>query len=121
MATHLRGFDGDDMLIGGADKDGLFGGDGNDTLSGGDGDDRLVGGKGDDSLIGGSGEDVFIIGKGDDVIADFDFDEGDLLRSRQDVDSIADGGDGAVITFENGATVTLVGVSADSVTDDYFA
>lgn len=44
----MRGGDGDDILLGGADRDALDGGFGNDVLIGGGSNDTLDGGLGDD-------------------------------------------------------------------------
>ncbi len=75
-----NGFDGDDLIIGGAQGDSLTGGDGDDRLNGFNGNDELSGGSGndhlsgladDDRLDGGEGNDVLIGGLGaDDYVFD---------------------------------------------------
>ena len=122
----LRGGIGKDTLDGGAGDDKLIGGIGKDVLNGGAGDDKLVGGRHADMLTGGEGEDVFVFGRGSghDVITDFTQGEDAILLSggfgsRKAPDHIADGTDGAVITF-GGATITLEGVVAADITHDDF-
>jgi Ca2+-binding RTX toxin-like protein len=66
-AYRVDGRDGNDTLLGGADRD---------TLLGGNGNDRVAGGEGNDSLTGGAGKDdfVFDVAPGDanaDVVVDF--------------------------------------------------
>ncbi|APX10300.1 fasciclin domain-containing protein [Tateyamaria omphalii] len=129
------GGDGDDIILGGRGRDTLNGGDGDDvllggrnhdTLDGGDGDDRLFGGRANDVLTGGEGEDVFVFGRrdGDDLITDFTAGEDAIqLRgffgSRDVMDLVSSGKDGAVITFGH-ATVTLAGVAAHALSADDF-
>ncbi len=60
----LIGNSGDDLLLGGDGSDTLSGGAGNDSLNGGDGDDYLIGGAGNDTLSGGDGADQFFIDRG---------------------------------------------------------
>jgi hypothetical protein len=67
-ADLLRGDDGDDWLSGGDGADSLFGGDGRDTLRGGEGDDVLYGGNGRDSLLGGEGADSLFGDDGNDTL-----------------------------------------------------
>lgn len=55
----LRGFGGDDKLLGGSGRDTMFGGDGDDKLVGSLGHDILDGGRGIDILQGGDGDDIF--------------------------------------------------------------
>jgi Ca2+-binding RTX toxin-like protein len=84
--TVVRGTDGDDRLVGNADRnylqayagnDVLDGRAGSDILKGGPGRDRLIGGasydfingqKGDDRLIGDRGPDYLDAGQGDDIV-----------------------------------------------------
>ena len=75
QAGPLKGWDGDDKLIGGR---------GSDTLIGGAGRDLLIGGRGDDILTGGEGPDLFVIGKGNDTITDFNPLDGDRIVYRKD-------------------------------------
>jgi hypothetical protein len=69
LLVQIRGGDGDDVLIGGAEAEHLVGGDGDDVLIGGGGADILDGGAGDDWIVlasealasGGRGADTFVI------------------------------------------------------------
>lgn len=124
-ADTVYGGQSDDVLYGGQDSDVLYGnlgtdflygGVGNDTIFGGQGDDLLDGGGGDDLLRGGLGSDTFGVGSGNDSIADFDT-VLDRLQSASARVSAVDTADGALLTYANGATVTLIGVSASAVTD----
>ena len=62
----LRGFVGNDTLLGGVGNDTLSGGDDNDSLIGLSDNDFLSGGFGDDTLNGGSGNDLLDGGGGVD-------------------------------------------------------
>ena len=64
----LRGTEGDDVVVTGAQDDEVYGLGGNDRLSGGAGVDNLYGGDGDDVLYGGAGYDVLRGGAGADVL-----------------------------------------------------
>ncbi|WP_239362269.1 calcium-binding protein [Snodgrassella communis] len=87
----LNGGDGDDILNGGAGNDTLNGGYDNDILNGGAGNDTLNGGNGYDILIGGTGNDIlrggdwhkdryeFEAGHGQDVVRD----DGSLSKEQQ--------------------------------------
>jgi Ca2+-binding RTX toxin-like protein len=68
------GGDGDDIIIGNAQRNVLLGGRGNDTLSGGAGHDQLEGGSGSNTLTGGADDDLFIVRRNPgtiDTITDF--------------------------------------------------
>ena len=118
------------------ENDVLSGDAGNDTILGQGGDDRISGGAGDDSLTGGAGDDTFALedGSGADVITDFDAndDDGDGFYNDQfdvsflndaegnpvdawDVVVTDDGSGNALLTFPNGETVLLRGVSPDQI------
>ena len=62
----MRGFGGNDDLIGGSKNDTLLGGNGNDSLTGNAGNDTLFGGIGNDTLDGGTGNDEMSGGKDND-------------------------------------------------------
>ncbi len=102
----------------------LIGNDAANVLSGGNGKDRLDGGKGADTLIGGAGADVFVLqqGSGSDVVTDFSKLDGDSLYfsgyKTLAAPTIAQVGSDTLISFSNGDTVKLLGVSA---TDPYLA
>ncbi|MBD0291209.1 MAG: hypothetical protein ICV74_08140 [Thermoleophilia bacterium] len=88
----LRGTAGDDVICGRAGDDLLLGGPGHDVLLGGGGRDRLLGEAGRDYLQGGPGPDVLVGGRGDDEL--FGGGGADLLRARDGVLDVADGGRG---------------------------
>ncbi len=129
--------DGDDLVTGGFGNDSLTGGGGSDTLEGGQGDDVLSGGAGDDTLTGGTGDDTFVMSQtgGADTITDFDLadDDGDgrsndqldvaALRDTEgnpvtisDVTVSEDGDGNAVLSFPEGESITLQGISAAQMT-----
>lgn len=116
----IYGNHGTDSLIGGSGDDTLFGGQDADTMDGGSGNDRLFGNLGDDVYIGGSGADVFGVGKGVDQINDFNFEEGDRLSAASERTTVRALDNDAVIGFTDGSSVTLVGVSSNSVNDSFF-
>ncbi|WP_323784106.1 Hint domain-containing protein [Thalassovita sp.] len=114
---------GDDYVEGGAGADTIYGSWGDDTLSGGEGNDALSGGDGNDTF-------VTTNNSGADTISDFDMGDDDLdgfTNDQLDVSSLLDadgeavetwdvtvGDDGAgnaVLTFPNGETLLLSGVS----------
>lgn len=64
----LRGTQGADTLVGGADDDVIYGFEGADTLKGGGGNDVLAGNEGNDVLQGGDGDDYLLGGPGADTI-----------------------------------------------------
>lgn len=133
----LTGDAGDDKLYASSGNDALDGGTGNDTLDGGTGTDTLTGGAGNDTLTGGLNDDTFILanGSGADRITDFDMtmaggkstdqlDVSGLLRGDGSAITWADvtvtdtNGDGtgdAILTFPDGTSVILQGVTADQV------
>lgn len=100
LLVQIRGGDGDDILIGGAQAEHLLGDDGDDVLIGGGGRDVLEGGAGEDWIVlasealasGGSGADTFVISAplvmdhADTLlgtILDFNAREGDRLVTAQ--------------------------------------
>ncbi|WP_298256538.1 Hint domain-containing protein [uncultured Litoreibacter sp.] len=139
-------FGGDDTVTGGSGDDRIYlgegedvadGGTGQDQLFGEDGDDILTGGAGDDQLTGGAGDDIFVYadGAGNDIIYDFDMgdpDDDGFTNDQLDVSGLTnassdpvtytdvtvtdDGSGNAVLSFPNGESITLFGVSPASVT-----
>ncbi|NKC29586.1 calcium-binding protein [Roseomonas sp. BU-1] len=120
---------GNDRIFGEASRDTLDGGSGHDTLVGGDGKDVLKGGRGDDLLTGdgdgSSSEDVFVYDAnnfGDDIITDFDLSQ-DVLEIKAGINGsgiaqpadlapyITEVGGSAVISFGNGDSITLQGIT----------
>ena len=120
----INGLDGNDVLDGGA---------GNDTVGGGAGEDTLTGGAGDDILTGGGGDDTYVItdGDGNDTIFGFDLGDSDsdgFTNDQLDVSGLMgsdgitpvdagdvvvsdDGSGNALLTFPNGETLVLMGVT----------
>ncbi len=103
----------------------LDGGAGDDSLYGHGGDDTIIGGAGNDVLWGGAGADAFLYnagGFGADLVRDF-ADGVDQIRVEgiAGVDDFADlavsanGSGWAVVTFPDGSTVTLHGVTTGQV------
>jgi len=104
----------------------LLGTDNDDLLVGGSGDDVLVGFSGDDILTGGLGRDIFgfNLGFGQDTITDFQLGE-DILRLKSygvgnyddlaDLATISVGEDNTSISFLDGSSITLVGVTDPSL------
>ncbi|WP_415895326.1 hypothetical protein ACMXYQ_16410 [Neptuniibacter sp. PT34_22] len=114
----IYGMEGDDTLIGTGGSDQLFGGSGYDTLTGG---------LADDELTGGSGDDVFVFSSGDGSDTVTDFSEGDLLDLRRvsSIENFADVEAAAtqveadtVLDFGNGDSITLLGVNAETLSED---
>ncbi len=129
--------DADNTIAGGGNNDQLWGDDSADSIDGAAGNDTIGGGVGDDTLTGGAGDDSFFItdGAGNDTITDFDLsdDDGDgssndrlnvsMLSDADgnpiglnDVTVSDDGSGNAVLSFPNGETVTLIGVTPAQVT-----
>jgi VCBS repeat-containing protein len=153
LGDTLRGLDGNDLLIGGNAKDRLQGDDGNDILYGGNGSDVLFGGADGDFFVyktTGSGTDILMTaadnGKVDTI---YDFTNGEDLILLSDGSmfgsssfsemlnnsvmlSDTDYNDlvmeknvqgGVQLTFDGGAKILLLGVTAEDIdqNDFYFA
>lgn len=126
QADLIVGGDGDDILSGESGRDFLIGGDGDDNLSGEKGRDTLEGGSGDDLLHGGGGRDVFLFAfdfeEDHDTITDFQAGQDQIQIDWQvfsDI-AIAQGEQGAVVTYNGSETITLRGVDADTLSEDHF-
>jgi hypothetical protein len=107
------------VLTGLFGDDNMSGGHGADKLIGGQGSDIIDGGKGDDKLKGGGDDDTFKLSTGNDIVTDFkikDFDSIDLSGVRHA--HATDAGKDTIITTEIGS-MTLKGVSADSLESLY--
>lgn len=111
---------GNDTLNGGSGEDFLSGGDGDDSIEGGSGDDAIVGGWGNDTLRGGGGKDDFHLRDfdGNDVILNFQrgqdqiyFTVSDPLDFQSLLASAVYADGNTTLTYFQGATVTLVGLS----------
>jgi Ca2+-binding RTX toxin-like protein len=131
---------GNSLLDGGNGHDILTAGNGNNTLSGGNGNDTLIVGNGDNNLSGGNGADTFLVGTGnnflsggngpdtfvfgpdfgENVIADFgrndqiQFD-GVFADFQALLDASQQVGNDTVISLDDGQSITLVGVSVNSL------
>ncbi len=111
-AMTLRGYDGNDTLIGGAASDSILGENGNDSLAGGAGNDTLDGGAGNDTIRGGDGSDRLIGGSGTDLLSYSDATSGVSVNLSGNVVGGAAAGD-TITGFENvqgsGQSDTLTG------------
>ncbi|MCK0139973.1 M10 family metallopeptidase [Aliiroseovarius sp. F47248L] len=128
----IFGGDGNDLMAGGYGFDVLIGGAGNDRLNGEASRDRLNGGQGHDVMIGGPGGDTFYFNDGNDVVQDFSDAQGDIIEidsalvSTSNVASFiasnaSSDGHHTTITFDNGDTLMLLGVTdPNSIVDDVF-
>lgn len=122
----LRGGGGDDSLYGQSGNDSLSGDSGNDLIVGDTGTDQLDGGQGNDTMTGGTGADTFVfrdLSNGTDSITDFSTAQDTL---RLDADIVTGSANGAavvtnhasiqggvvVLTFDDGSTVRLDGVTS---------
>ncbi|MCG5240373.1 calcium-binding protein [Azospirillum doebereinerae] len=124
LGNVLTGNGSANYLSGMAGADRLFGGAGNDTLDGGTGADTLIGGIGNDLLIGGAGADRFVAtaGGGADVIQDFSFAQGDriMLTDGLTYRVSSDIQGNALVSFNDGGSMTLSGVAANQVKTSWF-
>jgi len=116
----IYGNHGTDLLLGGADADTMYGGQDGDTLIGGGGDDLLFGNLGNDVFQGNLGADIFVASNGDDTIEDFAIADGDRISNSSARTTVEDASSGAIISFQDGTTVTLTGITASAVTSDFF-
>ncbi|MGB3313312.1 MAG: Hint domain-containing protein, partial [Albidovulum sp.] len=132
---YIYGNTGNDSLVGGASSDNITGGSGADTITGGAGDDFIELGTNDGvadtvDLDDGSGSDYIYdfagpTDNGDGTYTGYDqFDVSDLNDASGNpvkvwdvtvTDTNGDGTGHAILTFPNGESVTLHGVSPDSV------
>ncbi|SOD98089.1 Ig-like domain-containing protein [Caenispirillum bisanense] len=103
----LRGYGGNDTLIGGAAGDLLDGGDGHDILDGGAGDDILRASAGLDRYTGGSGTDTILGTAGDDAVRLYAFGGIEVIDMGAGTDVVF-GGNGS--DYWNFSAMTLVGV-----------
>jgi Ca2+-binding RTX toxin-like protein len=128
----VRGYGGNDTVYGGDGDDYVQGNAGDDVLYGGAGNDYVDGGTGNDTVTSGSGNDIIDLDRygGDDVVTDFDLGDDDMdgftndqldvgdLRgpgglpvTAYDVVVTDDGFGNAKLTFPEGETLILQGVS----------
>lgn len=102
----------------------LLGGDGPDTLYGGSGPDWLEGDTGNDTLVGGPGPDRFVVtpGGGADFVADFNADEGDRFQLAPGLTEagVAGRSGGSLVSFTDGSTMQLAGITPDRVSPTWF-
>lgn len=113
----------DTVVVIGTGSNSVFGGYGNDTILGGSGSDRIVGGPDANVLAGGAGADRFVVGAGEvDFVTDFNLAEGDRIETGGQAYTVSQTADGyAGIALADGSFIVLQGVTAGSVTGDFFA
>lgn len=111
----------DDIFVDGTNGDDtLSDGSGNDSLAGGAGDDTLAGGLGVNVLTGGDGADTFVLAGGSDRITDFDANEGDVIAASGSIDTIEEDDRGAIVGFDDGSSVRLIGIQSLDVDTSWF-
>lgn len=113
-ADFIYGNFGSDTMYGGKGADTMYGGQDNDTIYGNVGDDVLYGNGGNDLMIGGSGSDIFVI-SGDDTVSDFSLNDGDRLSASSDSFVSVDTQSGVTLTFGDGSSVFLTGLSSSDI------
>ena len=111
---HIRGLGGDDTIDGKDGHDHLVGGDGNDTIQGGDDGDDIKGDDGDDTIDGGDGDDVIHGGFGNDTIDGGD--GNDDINGSQHNDIINGGGGNDTIASGEGGGVVHGHAGNDTIT-----
>ena len=100
----LKGLDSDDQLSIGPKGGAILAAAGNDILNGSINNDLLVGGL---------GADTFLLSAGKDIITDFNTAEGDkLIETSTSQRSLVDSADGLLITYANGNSTLLSGISS---------
>ena len=128
--------EGNDFVFGGAGDDTINGNGGRDNLFGEDGNDVINGGAGNDLLYGGAGSDTFVFqfnDSGRDIVFDFTAGAGaghDVVQLDKAVfadftalmasSAFHDSAIGAQIEYQDGSSITLLGVSKASLTIDDF-
>ncbi len=116
----INGDNGRDYILGGRGKDQLDGGEDEDTIDGGLGDDTIWGRQGDDELTGGEGADMFIFTRrsDNDIITDYEIGV-DLICINTAGDytgyTIEDDGQDLIIDYGFGQTITLQGLSGQTL------
>ena len=75
----------------------------------------MEGGAGSDILFGGAGHDAFLFAGqfGDDFVRDYDAGETLIFEGFTGDDVTLSGGRSAILTVENGGTVTLLGIAPE--------
>ena len=134
----VHGGEGNDFVFGGTGNDTINGNGGRDTLFGDEGNDTINGGGGGDLLTGGAGTDTFVFqfspdGAGRDLVTDFRAGSGpdhDVLQLSQSQfadfnallasSAFKDTLIGAQIEYNDGSSITLLGVNKASLTVDDF-
>jgi len=100
----LKGLDSDDQLSIGPKGGAILAAAGNDILNGSINNDLLVGGL---------GADTFLLSAGKDIITDFNTAEGDkMIETSTSQRSLVDSADGLLITYANGNSTLLSGISS---------
>ena len=114
-------------VIGSNDGDVITGSNQSNSLNGADGDDVLNGGAGDDLLTGGEDADIFAFEGlfGNDTVTDFEsgVDRLDFSDFGPDFGNdlvVSQDGEDALLTLSSDASVRLLGVNSEDLTDDDF-
>ena len=123
LANGLIGGNGNGIIAGSHKGETLDGRGGDDFLFAGNGGDRLIGGDGDDRLSGGHGPDTFAFGPGfgHDIVTDFshadhiEFDGGVFQNFKQVQAASHQVGSDTVITLDADNSITLLGVTSQSL------
>jgi Ca2+-binding RTX toxin-like protein len=123
LANGLVGGNGSGIIGGTHQGETLDGRGGDDFLFAGNGGDRLIGGDGDDRLSGGHGPDTFVFGPGfgHDIVTDFshadhiEFDGGVFQNFKQVQAASHQVGNDTVITLDADNSITLLGVTSQSL------
>ena len=109
--NYLRGEEGNDSIVGGANFDDANGNMGNDTISTGDGDDFCVGGRDNDLLFGDGGADFVYGNLGDDTCNGGD--GADVVRGGQGNDTLSGGAGNDFLSGDRGDDTMVGGAGAD--------
>ncbi len=109
----IKGFDGDDYIVGGDKADLIYCGAGNDRANGGDGNDFIWGGDGNDYLRGGNSNDIIWGENGNDWLLG---DAGDDTLYGGEGNDILDGGSNKDMMYgEAGDDTYYVDIALDGV------
>jgi Ca2+-binding RTX toxin-like protein len=109
----LRGNDGQDLLDGGGGRDTLYGGKNDDVLYGDDGHDNLRGGAGSDQLYGGDSSDHLAGGSGDDRL--YGQSGSDTLEGDSGADYIVGGTGNNIMSGGTDADIIVGGDDEDTI------
>jgi Ca2+-binding RTX toxin-like protein len=114
----LLGFEGNDTLNGSDDGDVLMGGIGNNIINGGKGRDLVIVQNGNNTITGGADSNIIAItadAKGSNTITDFKKATDKLVMVGNRIFTTVDSMVGTTLTFQDGGTLTINGVTAADV------